>query len=192
MVHVASPSQPISVEDYLELELSSPVRHEFVNGALYALAGASERHNLITGNLYTALRIAARGTTCRIFANDLKLLANRSLFYYPDLMVVCDPTDDDPYSKERPCLIVEVLSPSTERVDRGEKLMAYRGIDSLCAYLIVSQDEHRIVHHWRDDDGAWRSEHLVSEGTIHLPCPDTSVDIATIYEDVPPLPVMQA
>jgi Uma2 family endonuclease len=100
--------QPIPEAEYLAREDRASVRHELVGGELYAMAGASERHNRITGNLFFHLRAATRGKICRVFASDMKLRqAQGALFYYPDVMLVCDPEDDHPLYKQSPCLIVE-------------------------------------------------------------------------------------
>ena len=187
-MNAATPHRLLTVEEYLQLEAESTVRHEYVGGELYAHAGTSERHNLIVANLITLLRTAARGTGCRALVGDVKLRAAADVIYYPDIMVVCDDGDDDPYIKERPCLIVEVLSPSTESIDRREKLMAYRRIESLRAYLMVYQDQRRVARQWRDEQGAWWQAEVSGDGIVPIPCPRLTLTLDDIYEDVLPAP----
>ena len=106
---------PLSVADYLEGELRSQVRHEYVGGRVFAMAGASEAHNLIAGNLYTVLRAHVQNRGCRTFMSDMKVRVEKmQAFYYPDVLVTCDPEDIEQYHKSQPCLMIEVLSPATE------------------------------------------------------------------------------
>ena len=118
----------LTVEEYLSGELHSGVRHEYIGGTAYAMAGASEEHNAIAGNLFAALHAHLRGKPCRVFFVDMKarvLIARTDIFYYPDLMVSCDAQDRDEFFSKRPCLIVEITSPGTEAIDHREKLFAY-------------------------------------------------------------------
>ncbi len=185
-MNAATPHRLLTVEEYLQLDAESSVRHEYVGGELYAHAGTSERHNLLVVNMTAALRVASRGTNSRTLVSDVKLRAAPDLIYYPDLMVVCDDSDDDPYVKERPCLVVEVLSPSTEGVDRREKLLAYRRIDSLQAYLMVYQDQRRVARQWRDEQGAWWQAEVSGAGIVPVPCPQLTLTLDDIYEGVLP------
>ena len=151
-----APQPLLSVDEYLEGELTSEVRHEYVAGVAYAMVGTSRRHNRIAGNLLTHLRAAARGSPCQVFMSDLKVrVPTADAFYYPDIAVTCDPGDDQEYYLERPCLIVEVLSPHTEAIDRREKLQAYRTLPSLQAYLLVSQEVPQVEIYERGGNGAW-------------------------------------
>ncbi len=137
---VRARSQYLGIKDYLAGELLSEVRHEHIGSDIYAVVGASDRHNLIAGNLFAALRPLVRGTPCQLFMADMKVhltVAGEDAFYYPDLMLACGPRDRARYYQERPCLIVEVLSEATERIDR----LAYSRIDSLQEYLMLSQNE---------------------------------------------------
>ncbi len=182
-----SESQLISVEDYLQGELTSDIRHEYMGGKVYAMVGASDRHNLIAGNLFAALRPLGRGTPCQIFMSDMKVrlnVAGEDAFYYPDLVLASDPQDRERYYRSRPCLIVEVLSEATARIDRREKLLAYTGIDSLQEYLLLAQDRPEAELHRRQD--GWRALRF-TEGSIPITCLDTEIPLAATYEDVPPL-----
>jgi Uma2 family endonuclease len=174
----------ITVDEYLTLEAESTVRHEYIGGEIYAFAGANERHNLIVANLVTALRVAARQTECRVYPSDMLLRAADDLFYYPDVMTVCDPEDTGTSFKSRPCTVIEVLSPSTSSTDRREKLLAYRRIPSLQSYVIVYQDERRARTYWRDVHGAWWDAEVGGTGFVHFPCPELELTLDEIYEDV--------
>lgn len=178
--------RPLTVDEYLALEEESSVRHEYVGGQVFAVAGANDRHNRIAGNIHALLWAAARGGPCRIYVSDMKVQASDDQIFYPDVMVVCDPEDTGEYVKTRPCLIVEVLSPSTASIDRREKLLAYRRIPSLKAYLIVYQDEMRVKTVSRDANGAWWEAEVAGEGNVLFPCPELELTLAEIYEDVFP------
>ena len=176
----------ISEEDYIQGELTSEIRHEYIGGETYAMVGASDRHGLIALNLATALRPHLRGTPCQLFASDMKVrveVADQTAFYYPDLLLSCDPEDRETYFRSRPCLIVEVLSEATERIDRREKLLAYTQIPSLQEYLLLSQD--RIAAElYRREAGGWRSLRLET-GAVPFRCAGIEIPLAVIYEDVP-------
>jgi Uma2 family endonuclease len=173
----------LSVEEYLRLEETSPVKHEYVGGFIHALEGASKRHNQIAGNIYARLRSAARGGPCRVYFGDVKVRVRDDVYYYPDVVVSCGSQSTDPYVEHEPCLVVEVASPSTESTDRREKAAAYRRIPSLKAYLIVHQDRRRVERHYQDDGGWWHAE-VAGTGDAPLPCPEIRLSLDEIYEDV--------
>jgi len=175
----------LTVDEYLEGEPRSEVRHEYIGGQVYAMSGGSEAHNILTGNLYTAIRQHLRGRPCKVFMADMKLrlnIAQDDIFYYPDVMVTCDPADDAKYFKTEPSVLVEVLSPGTERVDRREKFLSYQRLPSLREYVLVDQEKQAVTCFRRDED--WRPEHLSGGGRLSLPSIDFAVDVAAIYEDV--------
>lgn len=179
-----APQLRLSIEDYLAAEEQSEIRHEYIDGELYAMTGASDRHGLIVGNLYAFLRPKLRGTACQLFANDMKVRLNISeqdIFYYPDLLLSCDPNDRETYYRRNPCLLVEVLSNSTARIDRREKLFAYQTIPSLQEYLIIEQDRQAIEIYRRAKH--WAAEYR-TDGHVWLDCLDMAVSFATLYEDV--------
>jgi Uma2 family endonuclease len=185
MPTATAPHTPVSVQDYLAGELASEVRHEYVAGQVYAMVGASDRHGLIAGNLHAALHSRARRMGCQLFIADMKVrlsIAGDEVFYYPDLVLCCDPADRESYYRSRPCLIVEVLSEATERVDRREKLLAYRTVESLREYVLVAQDRRQVEVFRRG--GGWERE-VLAEGSLRLECLDAEVPLATIYEDIP-------
>ena len=185
MAESAVPHKPLSVEEYLALEEAATTRHEYVGGIIHAHAGGTTRHNTISVNISALLWNAARGGTCRVYGSDMKLRVPDDAFYYPDVMVVCEPHDagDEALYQSAPCLLVEVTSPSTEAIDRREKLISYRKIPSLKAYLIVDQESLRVERHWRDDKGQWwHAEAVGTEGVVPIPCPETRLTLPQIYE----------
>lgn len=166
------------------MEATASVRHEYVAGQVHAMTGASRRHNRLIVNLVTRLAAAARGGPCRVYASDVKLRAAPNIFYYPDVMVACGPPGDDPLVEQAPCLVVEVLSPSTESVDRREKALVYRSIATLRAYLVVHQDERRVERHWRDEHGSWWHDDATITGRVVIPCPALELTLDDVYENV--------
>jgi Uma2 family endonuclease len=153
--HAAS----ISVDDYLAGELKSEVRHEYIGGLVYAMAGTSSEHNIICQNLLIAVRSHLRGKPCQVFMESVKLrlrTAYEDIFYYPDLIVTCDPRDTERYFKEFPKVLIEVLSPDTERIDRREKFSGYTQVESLEEYILVAQDRMEVTVFRRAKN--WRPE----------------------------------
>lgn len=177
----------MTVEEYLAFEEQSDVRHEYIAGEVHAIAGSSERHQIIAFNIASALRRAARERGCRVILNDVKLQVEPDFIYYPDSMLLCDPADDDPYIKERPSLVVEVLSPTTATTDRREKMVKYREIPSLLCYLVVAQDERKLERHWRAAVGdPWEFELLLESlnSRITIPGLDVELTFDEVYEGV--------
>jgi Uma2 family endonuclease len=172
----------ITVEEYLEGEKHSDVKHEYVAGRVYAMVGASEPHNLITGNLYLLLRTHLQGTGCRVFFADMKV-RTQDAFYYPDIAVSCEPGDTGLYYKTAPRLIVEVLSPGTQRYDAQEKRLAYQGLDSLQEYVMVAQEQPQ-VQIYRRRLGGWDLEFYAAEDRLRLASVDLDVPVSAVYEDV--------
>lgn len=172
----------LTVDEYLKLEETAAVKHEYVAGTVHAMVGTTKRHNRIALNIATQLLDAARGGPCRIYASDVKMRVE-DVVYYPDVMVACGSEDNDPLVEHNPCLIVEVTSPSTESIDRREKLLNYRKIPSLRAYLIVDQNQPWIERHWRDETGNWHQGGLDS-GSMPVPCPETALVIDEVYENL--------
>jgi Uma2 family endonuclease len=174
----------LSEEEYLAAEEKSPVKREFVAGRVYAMAGASERHNLLAGNLFAAVHRACGGN-CRPFFADMRLrLDGGGIYYYPDLMIVCDPGDDDPYFKTSPCMIAEVLSPETESTDRREKLVAYQKLPSLREYLLVAQDQVRVEVFHRVTLREWGLTTLGRADTLELKCIPLRLPVTDLYRGV--------
>jgi Uma2 family endonuclease len=178
----------LSLEKYLEREVHAEAKHEFVDGQLYAMAGANETHNIVCGNIFFLLQLATRAAEkrCRIMQSDMKVVIETEprVAYYPDIVVICDDTDRNPNFKTRPCLIVEVLSESTKRVDQTEKKSNYQRLDSLQAYVLVHQDQQFIELHRRLEDGTWQLEQYQAGDSLALPCPETTLTLEQIYEGV--------
>ncbi|HLP88683.1 MAG TPA: Uma2 family endonuclease [Nostocaceae cyanobacterium] len=176
----------LSPEEYLELEKSSPIKHEYIQGQIYAMAGASDAHVTITANLVTLLRNHIRGTGCRVYVADMKArIESLDIFYYPDIMVTCDQRDRDfEYFKRYPNLIIEVLSPATEALDRGDKFSDYQELETLQEYVLVSQNRQRIDCFRRNSESRWvlynyRENQELELTSINFKCP-----VSDVYEDV--------
>lgn len=175
-----------SESDYLAMDAASSIRHELVSGQMYAMAGASERHNRIALNIAFHLRLATRGKTCRAFMADMKLRQLQgTLYYYPDVMLVCDPYDDHPQYKQHPCFIAEVLSPGTFNTDLREKWLSYRTLPSLRYYLLVDSERPWAKCYVRLEDGDWAEQELGANDRLDVVCGDAKVLLCLddIYED---------
>lgn len=186
MLAVAISDHYLSEQDYLAGEKYSEIPYEYIDGQVYAMTGASKRHGEITVNISTALRIAARGSHCKVYSSDMKVrTAAHKTYYYPDVVVGCEDDEASDYYLEKPCLIVEVLSDSTEKRDRREKLLAYINIPTLKAYLLVAQDQYEVEMFYREPTGNWWVETFSGlETTLTLPCLDVELSLATIYEGI--------
>ena len=178
-------SQPLlSVEDYLEGERFSEIRHEYVGGCVYAMAVASDDHNRIVANICGALLDRLRGKRCEPFMADMKLkIPGSQAFYYPDVLVACDPADNAKYFREWPTVVFEVLSSETERTDQREKRYAYALIPSLKVYVLVSQEKRELTVLRRGRIGPWVAEVIAGRNAV-LKLPEIKVElpVARIYE----------
>lgn len=135
----------ITALGYLEGEKISPIKHEFVEGEIYAMAGGTGDHNLISGELYGLLWEHLRGSKCQPYINDIRVRVTKSVSYYPDVLVSCEENPEDPHLRNNPVLIIEVTSPSTENVDRREKLLFYQQMPTVQEYLVV--DQHQMMRY---------------------------------------------
>lgn len=174
-------------EEYLAFERRSSRKHEYVDGVVYAMSGTTRRHYKLLFNVARHLHTAAAGGACEVFAQDLKVHVAPTKYYYPDVVVVCGPEDDEADVIADPCVVVEVTSRSTRATDHREKLIAYRTVPTLRAYLIVSHRERLVDRHWRDAGGAWQHEVVTpdSGGRVAVPCPAGGVlTLDGIYEGV--------
>ncbi|MEA3278863.1 MAG: Uma2 family endonuclease [Pseudomonadota bacterium] len=170
----------MSPDEYLLYERDQPVRHELVDGYLYAMTGATDRHEEIALNLAAALRIHLRGTTCRAYKGDLKIRVADD-FYYPDVFVRCGEAPGDPYFKTDPVMIAEVLSPGTQRYDRGDKRLAYFSLSTLQEYVLISQDRLQVeVYRRSAPGGAERLENAAD--VLRLQSVDLSIALSELYE----------
>jgi Uma2 family endonuclease len=189
MSMAAHPIPNLTPEQYLEIERRAEFRSEYYRGVMYAMAGGSSAHSLIIVNFCGELRQAVKGQKCYVFQTDLRLrVSPAGLFTYPDMMVVCgDPAyaDDRRDTVLNPILIVEVLSTSTERTDRGRKFADYGTLDSLREYVLVSQREPRIEIYRRQPNAPWlRSEVTGIDAILRIDCLDCNIPLAEIYDKV--------
>jgi Uma2 family endonuclease len=174
-----------SVAEYLASEKDSPVRHEYVDGQMYAMAGASDRHNRIALNLASRLNDHLNGGPCEVFIADMKVIVDPVVYYYPDVAVTCDPPGGDPYIRTQPRLIIEVVFPSTERIDRHEKLFAYRRVSSLQEYVLVLQDRMQVEVYRRQSEDEWIREIFTQPGEhVHFSSVDFTLSVNDIYRNV--------
>lgn len=177
----------ISVEDYLAGELISPVKHEYLGGFVYAMAGARNVHTLISSNVLGTLHGRLRGKPCRPLNSDTKIrvrLPSHLRFYYPDVSVVCRPNPPTDSFQDEPAVIVEVLSRQTRRIDEGEKKDAYLTIPSLSVYLLVEQDMPAVVAYRRIEPGFVREVYEGVDAVVPLSEIATELPLAEIYEAV--------
>lgn len=163
------------------MEEASATKHEYVAGEMYALSGATRRHNRIAGNIFGQLWAAAQGGRCEVYGSDMRLRIGEDAMYYPDVQVVCDPVDTEQLYTVKPCVVVEVLSPSTSSIDLREKLLVYHRIESLRAYIIVSQDQRRVIRHYRAENDAWFVALHGAESKVPFACPEIDLTVADIY-----------
>lgn len=179
----------VSPQDYLEGENDGEAKHEYVDGEIYAMSGASLVHNDVCLNFYDALRRHARGRGCRVNLLDVKVhIEAANTWFYPDVVVSCEePEEGDPYALTHPRLIAEVLSPSTEANDRGRKFDLYRLLPSLSEYVLVSQACQSVHVYTRGEAGTWTFRGFGAHDEIHLRSLDLTVGVDALYEgtDVP-------
>jgi Uma2 family endonuclease len=181
------PSYHLSPEEYLAIERRAEYKSEYVDGVMYAMAGGSERHNLIAANIIISMGVQLRNRPCRVYPSDLKVrVPNSKRFFYPDVSVVCGETrfaGDERDVILNPILIVEVLSESTAAYDRGKKFLSYQQIDSLQEYLLVSQDEVIVEHYVRQNNDTWLYTKAIGlEEAILLPSIECEVALRDIYD----------
>jgi Uma2 family endonuclease len=180
--------QPFTFEGYVDLEETSPVKHEFLDGQVWAMAGGSPEHAAIAGNVIRLLGQALLGKRCRVLTSDLRIRVQKTgLGTYPDASVICgavelDPDDPKGHTATNPTLLVEVLSPSTEDYDRGEKLAHYKRIASLQELVLVAHDERR-VDLWRRVGERWTQLTFHAGDAMALASLDVSVPVDAIYFD---------
>lgn len=173
-----------SAEDYLGAERLSDQKHEYLAGVIYAMAGASLEHDLLAGNIYSELRQQLRQPGCNVFSSDVKTRIRRNaaeFYYYPDVTVDCSGRGGSSYFLEDARVIFEVLSPDTERIDRGEKLSNYQSLASLGAYVLVDQFHLAVTAYRRSGEG-WAQQFLTDkESVLELPQIDCLLPLTAIY-----------
>jgi Uma2 family endonuclease len=183
-----------TVEDYFSVEESSAIKHEFCAGQIFAMAGASVRHNRITGNVFAALRAALAERGCEVFASDLRVRTPSGLYTFPDVTVVCGGVQlsatDRLDTVTNPALLVEVLSESTAAYDRGEKFRHYQSLAALREYLVIDQSAIHVEHYSVEDEGrvrSWRrQDHSNAGDVVSLSSLGIAVTLADIYAGVTP------
>ena len=174
-----------TVEQYLDMEEHSTVKHEYHSGQVYAMAGGTQVHSLIAVSVCSLLRAAVRGSGCRAFNSDMQVRQSLEDYVYPDASVTCDPNDIRPDQVwiDQPVLVVEVLSRHTERHDRGDKFDGYKQIASLREYVLI-ESQRREVEVWRRDDaGVWRCTPYAPSEDIALTSVPLTASMDQIYED---------
>lgn len=185
-IYAVEPPPYMTLEEYMEFEERSPARHEYVNGVVYPMSGPSTSHNRIVARLHIALASRLRGGPCEAFISNqkLKLTPDSDQFvYYPDLMVSCDPSGWHKKWLSNPRLVIEVLSPSTQHIDRREKATTYKRIASIEEYVIVAQHSHQLTIRRRAEN--WVPDLVAGpEGVAELRSVGVSIPLAEVYEDV--------
>jgi Uma2 family endonuclease len=183
----ARSQQHVSVEDYLSGELASQVKHEYLGGFVYAMAGGTNAHNLIASNVLRLLRGQLRGKPCRPYNSDTKIrvkLPTHVRMYYPDASVICDSNPPTDSFQDQPVVIAEVLSSGTRRVDHAEKRDAYLTISTLFAYFLIEQELPAVTVYRRTDDGFVREYYSDLQTTIPLAEIGTALPMNEIYDGV--------
>ena len=171
----------MSLDEFLAWERDQPERYEYAGGRVTMMTGGSAAHVTIALNLAIALRQALRGTGCRPFGSDMKVIANGSV-RYPDVSVTWHPVDDRDDAISDPVLIIEVISPGTEREDRGRKKFDYLATPSILQYAIIEQDERRIDLYTRSGE-RWTDEIIEGNAVLNLSSIGVEVNLDVIYED---------
>lgn len=183
------PKRYITEEQYLEFEQSSVLKHEYYNGEIYAMTGGTESHNLLGGNAHAALHAQLRRRPCKVYNSDQKIkVVATGLHTYPDVTVVCGQPEfiDRPrLTLLNPTVIIEALSPSTERYDRGMKFQHYRTIPTLQDYILISQDSHRVEHYIRQENNEWLLREAIGiEAQVIIRSIDCTLTLEDVYEKV--------
>jgi Uma2 family endonuclease len=179
--------QRVTPEQYLALEREADTKSEYFNGEIFAMAGASREHNLITLNVGAALHSQLRGRPCETYPSDMKVKVSATgLYTYPDVTIACGELQFDDDRKEvlvNPTLIVEVLSSTTEAYDRGDKFGHYRKLESLKEYVLIAQDRYHVEHYLRQSEHQWLLTEVTNpEDTVHLPSIGCHLALSDIYE----------
>ncbi len=179
-----------SVNDYLAAESNAAQKHEYVNGHILAMSGATEAHNLICSNLARSIANHLEHTECRLYHNDMKVRVEATnCFYYPDIMVTCEPFEAKSVYKSQPTLLIEILSPTTMATDLREKKIAYLKIPTLSEYVIVYQDRMQVEYIFRISEEEWSSETFLGTDQLilrSLPKGELTISMGSIYKGYNP------
>jgi Uma2 family endonuclease len=176
---MATAEKVMTVNEYLESEKHSEVRHEYVDGELLAMAGEKKRHNRIAGKIFRLLADIAEARDCEVFIENVKVRTRDTKYRYPDVVVTCESNADE-YVVLEPCALFEVLSESTEETDTSTKLEEYLKLPSLQRYVMLRQNERSAIVYKRGLDG-WQVEFLESNDEISIPCLDTTLKLEQVY-----------
>lgn len=189
-----APNAPIlhySIQEYLRLEREAHQRHEYRDGEILAMAGGTADHSLIIANFIITAGIRLKGKPCRVYESNLRVcVARKTLYTYPDASIVCgspefDPEDEHHTTILNPRAVIEVVSPSTEGYDRGEKFRRYRDMDSLREYVLISPSEPRAETFFRQDDGAWLFNAFSgADGSARLQSVEVDLPLADLYAGI--------
>jgi len=183
----ALPVTRVTYAEYLVAEEKSPARSEFINGEIVAMSGGTPEHGALASAFGGELRVALKNRPCRVFSSDVRVRGLETNFAaYPDVSVVCgrlETSADDANAMVNPCLLVEVLSASTEAYDRGAKAVHYRRIPSLGEYVLVSQHEPLIEVYRRNEHGRWELYEFRSGQTVELASLQVSIDVDMVYQN---------
>lgn len=191
----ALPKPVYSADEYLALEENADYRSQFyfgeifaMNGEFSAMAGASRQHNIVGGNVYANLHFQLRNRDCEIYQNDMRVKVSEDFYTYPDVVIVCGKPQIEKKRGENllnPLVLIEVLSPSTEKFDRGEKAQLYRSMPSLKEYVLISQDKSHIEHFIRQENGEWIfTEISEMSDSLQLPTIECEVSLSEIYAKI--------
>lgn len=181
-MNVSLKDNRISVEEYLQGELIAEVRHEYIDGYVYAMSGTSRNHEKIIGNLYAKFLNHLRNMPCDVFSSNIKVHVSKTKFFYPDVMVVCGDDNGDDYYTDKPILIVEVLSKSTRRQDHTTKRFAYRQLETLQEYVLIEQDTVEVEVSRRS--ASWDAAHYFLGDEVFFESLDLKVPVVEIYHRV--------
>lgn len=178
----------ITAAEYLAIERKAEIRSEYIAGRMYAMSGASRRHSLIAGNIHAEVRAQLRGRNCEVHMADMRVkVSPTGMYTYPDVVAVCGEArfeDEQLDTLLNPTVVLEVLSPSTEAYDRGEKFAQYRRIESLREYVLVAQDQMRIEHYRREGAEWVLAEISDADGTLNLAAIDCHLAVRAVYEKI--------
>lgn len=174
--------------EYLDGEREAFEKSEFINGRIVAMAGASEKHNVVSSNLSGELYVQTKNSKCRAFSSDMRVKAKRGNYYYPDIVVVCGEREFEDDKKDvllNPSVVIEILSKSTRLKDRNEKLDSYMSLESLTDYVLVEQDEMRVEHFIKKSEKEWTAR-LLNENADRLVLESikSRIALAEIYREV--------
>ena len=185
---IATPqSSNLTPEEYLQLETASNIKHEYIDGEVYAMAGATDTHVTIALNMAILLRSHLRGSGCRVYISDMKVrIEKKNRFYYPDVLMTCEDRDRENNTfKKFPSLIVEVLSDSTEAFDRGDKFADYQSLPSLQEYVLINTRKARIECFRRTKEGLWLLQfYELEDSQFELTSVGFTGKVSDVYEEV--------